>query len=129
LEKGVVQEKGIQNWEWVQAIARAIDKRLTGAADFTIETFLIDVYLYVNKPSVTRSINKIIEEKLTDEPTLVIGHSLGSVVGYKVMMDNLTNLKPIKYITVGSPLGLKAISSKLGLLQNPGKGEGVNNFV
>lgn len=115
-----VQEKGVQNWGWVQAIVRVIDRHLTGAADFTIETFLKDVFLYVNKPAVIRGINKIVEEKLTNEPTIVIGHSLGSVVGYKVITENLSKIKLIKYITVGCPLGLTAISSKLGLLQNPG---------
>ncbi|MEL0587210.1 MAG: hypothetical protein AAES65_20375 [Candidatus Thiodiazotropha sp. (ex. Lucinoma kazani)] len=73
-----VQEKGIQNWGWVQAIVHVIDRRLTGVTEFTIETFLKDVFLYVEKPAVTRGINKLIEEKLTDQPTIVVGHSLGS---------------------------------------------------
>ncbi len=127
MDDGDVQEKGIQNWGWVQAIARVIDKHLIGASDFTIETFLKDVFLYVNKPAVSRGINKIVEEKLTDEPTIVIGHSLGSVVGYKCIMDNLDKLKLVKYITIGCPLGIKAISSKLGLLQNPGGANGWYN--
>lgn len=121
------QEKGVQNWGWVQAIARVIDRHLTGAADFTIEAFLKDVFLYVNKPAVTRGINKVISEKITDEPTLVIGHSLGSVVGYKVILENLDRLKLVKYVTLGCPLGLTAISSKLGLLQNPGGSDGWYN--
>jgi hypothetical protein len=127
MDGGNIQEKGIQNWHWVQAIARVIDHYWTDTADFTIETFLKDVFLYVNKPAVTRGINKIVEEKLTSEPTIVIAHSLGTVVGYKVIMDNLTKLNLIKFVTVGSPLGLKAISSKLGLLQNPGGTNGWYN--
>ncbi len=119
LDRKILKEKGIQNWEWVQAIARALDRHLTEASDFTIETFLKDVYLYVTKPAVTEGINKIVEEKLTDEPTIVIGHSLGSVVGYKIITSNLRKIKLVKYITVGSPLGLRAISSKLGVLENP----------
>ncbi|MEL0587209.1 MAG: hypothetical protein AAES65_20370 [Candidatus Thiodiazotropha sp. (ex. Lucinoma kazani)] len=34
-------------------------------------------------------------------------------------MENLPKLNLVKYITIGSPLGLTAISSKLGMLQNP----------
>jgi hypothetical protein len=127
MDEGGVQEKGIQNWGWVQAIARVIDRHLTGASEFTIETFLKDVFLYINKPAITLGINRIVEEKLTDEPTIVIGHSLGSVVGYKIIMENLDKLNLVKYITVGCPLGLKAISSKLGLPQNPGGAEGWYN--
>jgi hypothetical protein len=127
MEADSVQEKGIQNWWWVQAIARAIDRRLTDTADFVIEAFLKDVFLYVNKPPVTRGINKIVEEKLTGTPTIVVGHSLGAVVSYKVITDDLDKLDIVKYVTVGSPLGITAISSKLGLLQNPGGQNGWYN--
>ena len=127
MDNGDVQEKGIQNWGWVQAIARVIDKHLTGVSEFTIETFLKDVFLYVNKPAVTSGINEIIELELTEEPTIAIGHSLGSVVGYKCIMGNLDKLNLVKYITVGCPLGIKAISSKLGLLQNPSGNNGWYN--
>ena len=92
---GATFRKRHPHWRWVQAIARVIDRYWTDAADFTIETFLKDVFLYVNKPAVTRSINKIVEDKLTGEPTIVIAHSLGSVVGYKVIMDNLAKLNLI----------------------------------
>jgi len=114
-----IGEKGIQNWGWVQAIARAIDNRYPGFAEATIEQFLRDVYLYVNTPGVARGIDAIIEDMLTDEPTVVVGHSLGSVVGYKVILNNMSRMNFRKYVTVGSPLGLKAISSKLGIPENP----------
>jgi hypothetical protein len=127
MDGGSVEEKGIQNWRWVRAIARVIDHRLTDVSDFTIENWLKDVFLYVSKPAVMGGINKIIEEKLTDEPTIVIGHSLGSVVGYKVLTENLAKMKLVKYITVGCPLGITAISSKFGLLQNPGGEDGWYN--
>jgi hypothetical protein len=119
MDLGVPQEKGIQNWAWVQAIARAIDDRFTGAATFTIERFLRDVYLYVTNRAISQQINKIVEDKLSAEPTLVIGHSLGSVVGYNVIVKNHTTRDFRKYITVGCPLGLRAISSKLGIPANP----------
>lgn len=119
MEDAEVREKGFQNWNWVQAIARAIDKNYTKTSKYAIQNFLRDVYLYVNSPGVTQGINHIVEELLTDEPTVVIGHSLGSVVAYRVIMDNLSNMNLCKYVTVGSPLGIKAISSKLGIPDNP----------
>lgn len=114
-----VREKGPQNWGWVQAIARALDKHVTGAADWTIDRFLKDVFLYVNQPVVTQGINEIVEDHIVDgEPTVVVGHSLGSVVGYRVIMDNRTRLNAVRYVTVGSPLGLRSISMRLGILEN-----------
>lgn len=122
-----IKEKGIQNWEWVHAIANFLDKNFLDVSDFTIEKFLTDVYLYVNSPKVTKSINKIVEEKLTDEPTIVVSHSLGTVVAYKVILDNLAKINLHKFITVGSPLGISAISSKLGIPHNPAGDDGWYN--
>ncbi len=116
-EGATTKEKGPQNWWWVRATARAIDSYLSDVSAFTIEEFLKDVYLYVNKPTIAVAINRIIETKLTTEPTIVIGHSLGSVVGYKVL-DSNRGMDVRKYITVGSPLGIRAISSVLGIPEN-----------
>jgi hypothetical protein len=116
-----VQARDIQNWAWVRGIARFIDDYFTETSDFTIEAFLKDVYLYVNSPKVTAGINKIVTDMLTDEPTIIIGHSLGTVVGYKVILENSNKLDLVKYITVGSPLGIKAISSRLGIPENPAR--------
>lgn len=119
MDPGLSQEKGIQNWGWVQAIARAIDRRLTPASSFTIQSFLQDVFLYVTRGAVTRRIDAIVEAKLTNEPTVVIGHSLGSVVAYNVVRRRRRDIDLRRFITIGSPLGLRAISSKLGPVENP----------
>ena len=111
-----IEEKGIQNWEWVHAIARFLDQKFLKVSEFTIEKFLTDVYLYLNIPHVTTSINRIVERELTDEPTVIVGHSLGSIVAYKIIESNNINLR--KFVTVGSPLGISAISSKLGVAYN-----------
>jgi len=112
-------EKGIQNWRLTQALARVIDKRLPNFTSITIERYLRDVYLYVSNRSVAKEINAIVESKLTGEPTVVIGHSLGSVVGYRVLLEQGAKVKLRRYITLGSPLGIRTISSRLGVLKYP----------
>ena len=112
-------EKGIQNWRLTQAVARLIDKRFTDFASHTIDDFLRDVYLYISDRNTMREINAIVAAKLTDEPTVVVGHSLGTVVAYKVLLEQRAKLKLRRYITVGSPLGIRTISSQLGVLQYP----------
>lgn len=116
---GAAREKGPQNWGWVQAIARALDRHFTDASDWTIEKFLKDVFLYVNSPAVTKGINEIVESLIVDdEPTVVIAHSLGTVVGYRVLLANRDRLNAVKYVTLGSPLGIRSISSRLGIPEN-----------
>lgn len=106
------QERGPENWAWVQAIIRVVDRRATGVASFGIGKLLRDVFIYVNDRPVRRAINAIVAEKLTGEPTVVVAHSLGSVVAYEVLRAHAGNMVP-RYVTVGSPLGIRAISQRL----------------
>jgi hypothetical protein len=39
-------EKGLQNWEWVQAIIRLLDRNATGFSEGTIEVFLRRISLH-----------------------------------------------------------------------------------
>lgn len=109
---GLPQEKGPLNWEWVQAILRALDR--TPLGDSTIDRFTRDVYVYLTYKVVRKAIDAIVESVFTtDGPYVVVGHSLGSVVGYNVL-SKLATTKLIRgYITVGSPLGIKAIKKQL----------------
>ena len=46
---------------------------------------------------------------LTEDVTVVVGHSLGSVVAYSVLRNDRRALKVPAFITVGSPLGVRAL--------------------
>ena len=109
---GEIRERGVMNWEWVQAIARALDhsRRL---GNFTLDLFTRDVSVYLTVPAVRRRIDDIVAATIGGEPCVVVGHSLGSVVAYNVLRS--TNHKVRRYVTVGSPLGVKAIQRRLDL--------------
>lgn len=109
--KGAQQEKGPLNWEWVQSILSALDK--TPLGEVAIDAFTRDVYVYLTNKSVRKTIDGIVFAALSDGPCVVVGHSLGSVVGYNVLRNASPTIGVQKYITVGSPLGLKAIKRKL----------------
>lgn len=106
------QPRGPENWEWVQAIIRVIDRHTPGVANFSIGQVLRDVFIYVNDAPVRRAINKIVAAALTNEPTVVVAHSLGTVVGYEVLREHAGNAVP-RLVTVGSPLGIRAIRRRL----------------
>lgn len=118
-------EKGPQNWAWVQAIVRLLDKHLTGISEGTIEIFLRDVFLYSRKTAVRSEINKMVAKSLNNNTTVVVGHSLGSVVAYNVLCK--ASVKPSLFVTVGCPLGIRAIRSALGTLINPAGARGWYN--
>ena len=79
---GDPRERGPQNWEWVQAILKSLDQNAGGLSLAALEVFLRDVYLYVKRDRVKGIVNDIVGQGLTDAPTVVVGHSLGSVVAY-----------------------------------------------
>lgn len=109
--KGAPQEKGPQNWEWVQSILKALDR--TPLGEVAIDAFTRDVYVYLTNKSVRKAIDGIVSASLSDGPCVVVGHSLGSVVAYNVLRNTSPTIGVRKYVTVGSPLGLKAIKRLL----------------
>lgn len=106
------RERGLPNWEWAQAILRALDR--TPLGDRAIDRFTRDVYVYLTNKVVRKEIDIILNNVFTaDGPYVVVGHSLGSVVGYNVLSKLATTKLIRAYITVGSPLGIKAIKKQL----------------
>lgn len=128
VEGPAVTEMAPQNWRWVRAIAKAIDKRLTPASEWTIKRFLTDVHLYIANRNVQRAINAIVASELRQEPTVVVGHSLGSVVGYRLLAELQDASHIRRYITLGSPLGMKSIAKRLGIAQHVGQPTWFNAF-
>ena len=111
--------KGAQNWEWVLATIRAIDHANVGLTEKAIENFTRDVFLYLNRTEVQKSINKTIIDELTDEPTVIVAHSLGSVVAYNVLCTVTRKLNVPLLVTIGSPLGIQAIKKNFSPLRFP----------
>ena len=108
---GKPQEEGPQNWEWVQSILKALDETLPGEA--AIDAFTRNVYIYLTNKIARKTIDDLVSSHLTAGPCVVVGHSLGSVVGYNVLSKTAPNFRVNRYVTVGSPLGLKSIKRQL----------------
>jgi pimeloyl-ACP methyl ester carboxylesterase len=117
-----VVEMGPQNWWWVRAIAKALDERLPGASGATIAAATFDVYHYLRNPGVRDEIEEGVRAAFSsDVETVVVGHSLGSVVSYNLLRregeDN--GWKVPLYVTLGSPLAVTAIRKALQPIQHP----------
>jgi hypothetical protein len=114
-----VRERGPENWEWVQALLRALDRNVPELGSGVIETFTRDVYVYMKRVVVRKTVNKIVSDKLDETATVVVGHSLGSVVAYDAMRTDPRGLKVPLYVTVGSPLGVGLIRRQLAPIRFP----------
>ena len=113
------QERGPLNWKWVQSILKAIDKNSPGLGTRTLETFTRDVFLYTRRAGIRDAIDEIVSRELTDQPTVVVGHSLGSVVAFSVLGRDTRAIKVPLYLTVGSPLGVRSVRNAFIPLRRP----------
>jgi hypothetical protein len=117
---GELAERGFENTRLVRWLAKALDNggRL---GDFSLKKATADVFYYLNDAAVRKAVNKKVMSKLNAETTVVIGHSLGSVVAYDVLVDPACAIKAAAFITLGSPLGLGAVKKELRPpLKHPG---------
>jgi hypothetical protein len=111
--------KGPLNWEWVQAILRALDKHGGGMSQTALELLTRDVFLYTTRAGVRDEIDRIVAGTLTEQPTVVVAHSLGSIVAYSVLRSDRRSLRIPLFLTVGCPLGVRPIRDQFRPLRFP----------
>jgi hypothetical protein len=114
-------EKGPQNWAWVQAIIRAIDRNAGGVSQSFIEKFMRDVYLYTSQPGVQDAIDNLVATEIDERPCVIVAHSLGSVIAYHVLRTDRRALNVRAFVTVGSPLAIRAIRDRFRPIGFPSK--------
>jgi hypothetical protein len=126
---GLPQEKGPQNWEWVQAILRAID-RVPGVNSGAIDLFTRDVYVYLSYPAIRARIDAIVAASIGNDACVVLSHSLGTVVAYNVLGQRAAAPPFPRFLTLGSPLGIRGIKAHLArpLRKPPCVGHWFNAF-
>jgi hypothetical protein len=113
-----VRERGPENWEWVQAIARALEKRSPRLAEKVLG-LIPQVEGYLNRPAVAEAVNAIVEPSLKKGRMIVVSHSLGTVVAYMLLKKLSGTLDMPLFATIGSPLGINAVWRRARPVSNP----------
>jgi len=114
--------RGILNWEWVQAILQIVDRKVPGASGASIALATRDVYQYLTNPGIRDKIEGGVRKALQrGRPTVVVSHSLGTVVAYNLLRREGKDQgwKVPLFVTLGSPLGVEAICSGLAPIEYP----------
>lgn len=114
-------EMGPLNWPWVLAALRVLDG-IPGVSGQIIALVTHDVFMYLRNIGIQRIIDEGLQRAVTpDEETVIIGHSLGTVVAYNVLTHKApANWLVTSLITLGSPLGVSAIVDRLAPISFPG---------
>jgi len=116
-----VVERGPQDWNWVRAVLRRLDRYAPSSAT-TVALFTNDVHKYLHSTGIRERIDVGVRDAVTPGvPAVVVGHSLGSVVAYNILRRDGHALRwqiPL-YLTVGSPLAITAIRNQLTSVEHP----------
>lgn len=123
-----VLNHGVLNKEWVQKILSAIDRYVPYGSGLSIALFTKDVYHYLRNPGVRDEIESGVRLAMEPAvPTVVVSHSLGTVVAYNLLKREGKQsgwVTPL-FVTLGSPLGVTAIRKAVGPNRHP---EGVSKW-
>lgn len=114
-----VVERGPANWEWVQGVLRAVDRHVPGGSGASIALATKDVYRFLTDTVTRDEIEQGVAQAIhPGEPTVVLSHSLGTVVAYDVLRREAAAQGWVvpTFITVGSPLGVSEIRKRMRAL-------------
>ena len=114
--------KGILNWGWVRAILQAVDKHVPLGSGSSIAIFTSDVYQYLRNPGVRDRIELGVRNAIARAPTVVVAHSLGTIVAYNLLRRGEISQHwqiPL-FVTLGCPLAVTAIKDALAPRTHPG---------
>jgi hypothetical protein len=117
-----VVTKGPLNWEWLHAVLRAIEQTVPGASGAAIAVATNDVYQYLFNIGIRDAIEEGIRKAMQpDADTVIVGHSLGTVVAYSLLRreGKSSGWKVPLYVTLGCPLGVSAIKRALAPNRHP----------
>lgn len=109
-------ERGPGQHPWVRAVLRAIDLHVPHGSGAAVALVTHDVYRYLRDSGVREAIERGVAAAITPGvETVVVAHSLGSVVAYNLLRreGHLRGWKVPLFVTVGSPLGITAIRRTL----------------
>lgn len=117
LAGGEVVERGVLNWAWVRATLKAIDRFVPYASGTSIALATRDVYHYLCNETIRSVIDTGVASAFDPQAeTVVVAHSLGTVVAFNVLrrLGTTCGWKVPVLVTLGSPLAVTRIRDSLG---------------
>jgi hypothetical protein len=111
MEKERAIQRGPQNWRFVLAMLRALDETPVGGK--AIDAITRDVWVYLTFAGIQDKIDAIVNAEISRERSIVVAHSLGTIVAYNVLTRLSAAPEIPLFLTMGSPLGIRAVTARL----------------
>ncbi|MBD1549580.1 hypothetical protein [Roseibium aggregatum] len=133
LEREVVEQGRIRGA--LLDVASAIESLLPAHGKSIASRFLKQATHYVEDTGLAAQIGVIVRKAVFDghdEPVLLVSHSLGTVVAYKMLAESRVATRQVPlFVTLGSPLGIGMMQQILPprrTIPNPPIGQWLNGF-
>ena len=95
------------------AALRLLDK-FKRVGQTSIELFTRDVWYYLTMKGIRLQVDEIVSNAIpARDPCVVVAHSLGTSAAYNVLMNRSSRENVKALFTIGSPLGIEAVYSRL----------------
>lgn len=120
-----VRKAGPLSREWVQVGLGLLDRFVPSVSAFSLNLAAADVSLYLQDMAIQDYIESGISSAIADldpaEELVVIGHSLGSIIAYRILaVGGVLSSRSIRsFVTLGSPLGITAVRTALHPIAHP----------
>lgn len=114
-----IEQSGMIGRALVGALS-AIETRLPGAGTIGVRV-LKQAHVYLSRPKTREAIDQRLKNELSlavaaGQRTIVVAHSLGTVVAFKVLRELIADgIEVPLLVTMGSPLSISAIKNGIGL--------------
>lgn len=109
-QSGAVAQ-AVQHNRNVIAIMRLAERLFPNKVEKLLK-YLPQAYAYLKNPTAATKVDAIVKPYILNEPALIVSHSLGTIVTFKILRD-LTFADNFSYITLGSPLGIEAVKKSI----------------
>jgi hypothetical protein len=118
-----VQERGVLNWGWVQGVLGALDEKVPGASSASVALATTDVYRYLTRPAIRTTMDAGVRSAFAaGRETVVVAHSLGTVVAYNVLRAQAAAGEALAvplFVTLGSPLAVNVVKKAIRPIGHP----------
>jgi hypothetical protein len=74
---------------------------------------LPQAFVYLNRAAAAEVVEEIVRPALTTQPCIVVGHSLGTIITFKLLRTEAAAGAPF-YMTLGAPLAVGAVMNAIG---------------
>nr|WP_314464291.1 hypothetical protein [uncultured Novosphingobium sp.] len=106
-------EQGLPHDRRFLALLRAIESISPDKGRLVLK-LLPQAFTYLFRKNVTDAVETVVRPSLTTgDPAVVVAHSLGTIVTYKLLREN-PSASANFYLTLGSPLAVRAVQNAIG---------------